>query len=202
MRRSGLQIYWKNLQLTNTESLTQHRKVENNTKGKCFLSLNTCILRASAVSGISRIAEVLLDLGYRISGYSQTGPGHRALQKLGATVYEGHTGSDVAGARALVVSSAVNEQNPEVVETSPDGHSRNSARRNAGRVDALKFGIAVAGSHGKTTTTSMVASLMHQAALDATVVVGGRVGIMGGSNARVAEQIFWWWNRMRAMGLS
>ncbi len=141
--------------------------------------------------GMSGIAEVLLNLGYQISGSDlKLGPATERLQKLGATVYEGHAGSNVAGARALVVSSAVNEQNPEVVEARRMGIPVIPRGEMLAELMRLKFGIAVAGSHGKTTTTSMVASLMHQAALDATVVVGGRVGIMGGSNARVGKSDF------------
>ena len=63
----------------------------------------------------------------------------------------------------------------------------------------LKYGIAIAGSHGKTTTTSMVAAVLSHAGLDPTVVVGGRVGMMGGSNARMGKAIFWWSNATKAM---
>jgi UDP-N-acetylmuramate--alanine ligase len=112
------------------------------------------------------------------------------LAKLGATVYEGHQASHVSGAKALVVSSAVDEQNPEVQEARrisipviPRGELLAELMR-------LKYGIAVAGSHGKTTTTSMTATILNYAGLDPTVVVGGRVGTMGGSNARVGHSDF------------
>jgi UDP-N-acetylmuramate--alanine ligase len=138
--------------------------------------------------GMSGIAEVLLNLGYTISGSDlKLSPITERLAGLGATVYEGHQASNIAGARALVVSSAVDEQNPEVREARrlqipviPRGELLAELMR-------LKFGVAVAGSHGKTTTTSMAATVLSHAGLDPTVVVGGRVGTMGGSNARVGQ---------------
>jgi UDP-N-acetylmuramate--alanine ligase len=141
--------------------------------------------------GMSGIAEVLLNLGYTISGSDlKLTPVTDRLVKLGATVYEGHDASHVAGAKALVVSSAVDEQNPEVQEARrlqipviPRGELLAELMR-------LKYGIAVAGSHGKTTTTSMAATVLNHAGLDPTVVVGGRVGTMGGSNARVGKSDF------------
>ncbi|SPE35049.1 UDP-N-acetylmuramate:L-alanine ligase [Candidatus Sulfopaludibacter sp. SbA6] len=141
--------------------------------------------------GMSGIAEVLLNLGYRISGSDlKLSPITERLASLGARIYEGHAASNVAGARALVVSSAVDEQNPEVLEARrlqipviPRGELLAELMR-------LKYGIAVAGSHGKTTTTSMTATILNYAGLDPTVVVGGRVGTMGGSNARVGHSDF------------
>src|SRR5246127_3658702 len=141
--------------------------------------------------GMSAIAEVLLNLGYRISGSDvKLSPITERLQSMGAQVFEGHQASNVGGARALVVSSAVDEQNPEVQEARrlqipviPRGELLAELMR-------LKYGIAVAGSHGKTTTTSMTATILNHAGLDPTVVVGGRVGTMGGSNARVGHSDF------------
>jgi UDP-N-acetylmuramate--alanine ligase len=141
--------------------------------------------------GMSGIAEVLLNLGYQISGSDlKLSAITERLASMGATVYEGHQASNVAGARALVVSSAVDEQNPEVQEARrlqipviPRGELLAELMR-------LKFGIAVAGSHGKTTTTSMTATILNYAGLDPTVVVGGRVSTMGGSNARVGHSDF------------
>ena len=141
--------------------------------------------------GMSGIAEVLLNLGYTISGSDLTlSPITERLARMGARVYEGHDAANVAGARALVVSSAVDEQNPEVQEARrlaipviPRGELLAELMR-------LKYGIAVAGSHGKTTTTSMTATVLNYANLDPTVVVGGRVGTMGGSNARVGHSDF------------
>ena len=141
--------------------------------------------------GMSGIAEVLLNLGYDISGSDlRLSPITERLAALGARIHEGHAAENVAGARALVVSSAVDEQNPEVQEARrlqipviPRGELLAELMR-------LKYGIAVAGSHGKTTTTSMAATILNFAGLDPTVVVGGRVGTMGGSNARVGRSDF------------
>ncbi len=138
--------------------------------------------------GMSGIAEVLLNLGYEISGSDlKLSPITERLASMGAQVYEGHAASNVTGARALVVSSAVDEANPEVVEARrlqipviPRGELLAELMR-------LKYGIAVAGSHGKTTTTSITATILSHAGLDPTVVVGGRVSTMGGSNARVGH---------------
>jgi UDP-N-acetylmuramate--alanine ligase len=141
--------------------------------------------------GMSGIAEVLLNLGYQISGSDvKLSPITERLAVMGARVFEGHAASNIAGARALVVSSAVDEQNPEVQEARrlqipviPRGELLAELMR-------LKYGVAVAGSHGKTTTTSLTATILNFAGLDPTVVVGGRVGTMGGSNARVGRSDF------------
>src|SRR3954453_23168659 len=141
--------------------------------------------------GMSGIAEVLLNLGYQISGSDvKLSPITERLAAMGARVFEGHPASNIPGARALVVSSAVDEQNPEVQEARrisipviPRGELLAELMR-------LKYGIAVAGSHGKTTPTSLTATILNFAGLDPTVVVGGRVGTMGGSNARVGRSDF------------
>src|ERR1700691_6100715 len=141
--------------------------------------------------GMSGIAEVLLNLGYTISGSDlRLSPTTDRLATLGATIYEGHKAENVAGAKALVVSSAVEESNPEVQEARrlqipviPRGELLAELMR-------LKYGIAVAGSHGKTTTTSMVATILSHAGVDPTVVVGGKAAAMGGSNARVGLSDF------------
>jgi UDP-N-acetylmuramate--alanine ligase len=141
--------------------------------------------------GMSGIAEVLLNLGYAISGSDlKLSPITERLSGMGARIHEGHDAANVAGANALVVSSAVDESNPEVQEARrlqmpviPRGELLAELMR-------LKYGIAIAGSHGKTTTTSMAATILDHAGLDPTVVVGGRVGTMGGSNARVGHSPF------------
>lgn len=138
--------------------------------------------------GMSAIAEVLLTLGYQVSGSdAKLSPITERLSKLGATVQVGHRAENVAGAKAVVVTSALDPTNPEVAEARrlqipviPRGELLAELMR-------LKFGIAIAGSHGKTTTTSMVASILNTAGLDPTVVVGGRVAAMQGSNARVGK---------------
>jgi len=141
--------------------------------------------------GMSGIAEVLLNLGFPISGSDlKLSPITDRLAAMGARIHEGHAAANIAGARALVVSSAVDDQNPEVIEARrlqipviPRGELLAELMR-------LKYGIAVAGSHGKTTTTSMTATILNYAGLDPTVVVGGRVGTMGGSNARLGRSDF------------
>jgi UDP-N-acetylmuramate--alanine ligase len=141
--------------------------------------------------GMSGIAEVLLNLGYKISGSDlKLSATTERLTRLGATVYAGHAASNIEGARALVVTSAVDESNPEIQEARrlqipviPRGELLAELMR-------LKYGIAVAGSHGKTTTTSIIATILNHAGLDPTVVVGGKVGTMGGANARVGHSDF------------
>jgi UDP-N-acetylmuramate--alanine ligase len=141
--------------------------------------------------GMSGIAEVLLNLGYQISGSDlKLSPTTERLVQLGARIHEGHSAANVAGAKAVVVSSAVDAQNPEVQEARrlsipviPRGELLAELMR-------LKYGIAIAGSHGKTTTTSMTATVLSAAGLDPTVVVGGKVGSMGGSNARTGHSDF------------
>jgi UDP-N-acetylmuramate--alanine ligase len=141
--------------------------------------------------GMSSIAEVLLNLGYTISGSDlKLSPITTRLAGLGATVHEGHAAANVTGAKAVVVTSAVDETNPEIQEARrlqipviPRGELLAELMR-------LKFGIAVGGSHGKTTTTSMIATILNFANLDPTVVVGGKVATMGGSNARVGKSEF------------
>jgi UDP-N-acetylmuramate--alanine ligase len=135
--------------------------------------------------GMSGIAEILLNLGMKVSGSDlRRGPVTDRLAQLGATIYEGHEAGHVAGATVVVTSSAVGATNPEVVEA----HARKipviQRAEMLAELMRLKYGIAIAGMHGKTTTTSMVASVLAAGGLDPTVVVGGRVDAMG-SNARL-----------------
>ena len=135
--------------------------------------------------GMSGIAEILLSLGMKVSGSDlRRGPVTDRLAQLGATIYEGHEAGHVAGATVVVTSSAVSANNPEVVEA----HSRKipviQRAEMLAELMRLKYGIAIAGMHGKTTTTSMVASVLFAGGLDPTVVVGGRVDALG-SNARL-----------------
>ena len=138
--------------------------------------------------GMSGIAEVLLNLGYQVSGSDlRLSPITERLEKLGAKVAEGHDANNVAGARVLVVSSAVDENNPEVIEARRLGIPVIPRGELLAELMRLKFGVAVAGSHGKTTTTSMIAAILSHAGMDPTVVVGGKAAIIGGSNARVGQ---------------
>ena len=137
--------------------------------------------------GMSGIAEVLLTLGYSVSG-SDTKPSTitERLQNLGATIYEGHRAANVEGAHVVVTSSAIKTDNPEVVEA----HKRKipviPRAEMLAELMRLKYGIAVAGAHGKTTTTSMVASVLAAAHLDPTFVIGGRVN-QAGTTAKLGK---------------
>jgi UDP-N-acetylmuramate--alanine ligase len=108
------------------------------------------------------------------------------LQNLGATIYEGHVAANVHGAHVVVISSAVRPENPEVVEAQRLKIPVIPRAEILAELMRLKYGIAVAGAHGKTTTTSMVASVLAAAGLDPTFVVGGRVNHVG-SNARLGQ---------------
>ena len=136
--------------------------------------------------GMSGIAEILLNLGYTITGSDlKLSSITERLSAMGARISEGHAAENITGAKALVVSSAVNETNPEVQEARRLGIPVIPRGELLAELMRLKYGIAVGGSHGKTSTTSMVATILNHAGLDPTVVVGGRVGTMGGSNARL-----------------
>jgi UDP-N-acetylmuramate--alanine ligase len=135
--------------------------------------------------GMSGIAEILLNLGMKVSGSDlKRSAVTDRLAALGATVYEGHNAANVAGATVVVTSSAVHAKNPEVLEA----HARKipviQRAEMLAELMRLKYGIAIAGMHGKTTTTSMVAAVLSAGGLDPTVVVGGRVDALG-SNARL-----------------
>ena len=141
--------------------------------------------------GMSGIAEVLLNLGYKISGSDlKLSPTTDRLASLGARIYEGHSAANVAGAKALVVSSAVDAANPEVQEARRSQIPVIPRGELLAELMRLKYGIAIAGSHGKTTTTSMTATVLNAGGLDPTVVVGGKAASMGGSNARVGQSDF------------
>src|SRR5690348_12985003 len=137
--------------------------------------------------GMSGIAEVLLNLGYKISGSDlKRSPVTDRLKSLGATIFEGHQTENVAGADVVVTSSAINPANPEVVEAGRLHVPVIQRAEMLAELMRLKYGIAIAGMHGKTTTTSMVAAVLAAGGLDPTVVVGGRVDAMG-SNARLGR---------------
>ncbi len=134
---------------------------------------------------MSGIAEILLSLDMKVSGSDlRRSAVTDRLAQLGATIYEGHSAANVAGATVVVTSSAVSATNPEVLEA----HARKipviQRAEMLAELMRLKYGIAIAGMHGKTTTTSMVASVLTAGGLDPTVVVGGRVDALG-SNARL-----------------
>jgi UDP-N-acetylmuramate--alanine ligase len=140
--------------------------------------------------GMSGIAEVLLNLGYKISGSDlKSSTVTQRLASLSATIFEGHAASNVAGADVVVTSSAVSAENPEVAEARRLHVPVIPRAEMLAELMRLKYGIAIAGMHGKTTTTSMVAAVLAAGGLDPTVVVGGRVDAMG-SNARLGKSQF------------
>src|SRR5438034_5972258 len=137
--------------------------------------------------GMSGIAEVLLNLGYKISGSDlKSSAVTQRLATLGATISEGHRAENVSGAEVVVASSAVSSDNPEIVEARSLHIPVIQRAEMLAELMRLKYGIAIAGMHGKTTTTSMVAAVLAAGGLDPTVVVGGRVDAMG-SNARLGK---------------
>ncbi len=137
--------------------------------------------------GMSGIAEVLLNLGYKVSGSDlKSSAVTQRLAGLGATVFEGHRAENIRGAEVVVTSSAIAGGNPEVVEAHQLHVPVIQRAEMLAELMRLKYGIAVAGMHGKTTTTSMVAAVLAGGGLDPTVVVGGRVDAMG-SNARLGK---------------
>ena len=139
-------------------------------------------------SGMSGIAEVLLTLGYPVSGSDKSdGETVRRLKSLGAVVHVGHAAAHVGDAEGVVVSNAVPDTNPEVMEARrrkipviPRAQMLNELMR-------LKYGVCIAGTHGKTTTTSMTSMVLAEAGLDPTIIIGGVLDALGGSNARLGK---------------
>jgi UDP-N-acetylmuramate--alanine ligase len=137
--------------------------------------------------GMSGIAEILLNLNMKVSGSDlRRSPVTDRLAQMGAAIYEGHDAVNVAGATVVVTSSAVHTDNPEVLEA----HARKipviQRAEMLAELMRLKYGIAIAGMHGKTTTTTMVAAVLAAGGLDPTIVVGGRVDALG-SNAKLGK---------------
>jgi len=137
--------------------------------------------------GMSGIAEVLLNLGYKISGSDvKSSAVTQRLAEMGAQIFGGHSPENVAGADVIVTSSAIVGDNPEVTEAARLHIPVIQRAEMLAELMRLKYGIAIGGMHGKTTTTSMVAAVLAAGGLDPTVVVGGRVDAMG-SNARLGK---------------
>jgi len=137
--------------------------------------------------GMSGIAEVLLNLGYKISGSDlKSSAVTQRLAAMGAQIFAGHGSENVAGADVVVTSSAILRDNPEVTEAARLHIPVIQRAEMLAELMRLKYGIAIAGMHGKTTTTSMVATVLAAGGLDPTVVVGGRVDALG-SNARLGK---------------
>src|ERR671915_295333 len=138
--------------------------------------------------GMSGIAEVLVNLGFRVSGSDlKSSSVTKRLEKLGVEFKEGHTAENVGDAHVVVRSTAVRDDNPEIIEARRRSIPVIPRAEMLAELMRLKpYSVAVAGSHGKTTTTSMVATVLGRAELDPTVVVGGVVGAFG-SNARLGK---------------
>ncbi|MBG9389931.1 UDP-N-acetylmuramate--L-alanine ligase [Caenimonas aquaedulcis] len=136
-------------------------------------------------AGMSGIAEVLRNLGYTISGSDLSDSATlRRLQALGITTYVGHAASQVKGADAVVTSTAVQSENPEVIAARELKIPIVPRAMMLAELMRLKQGIAIAGTHGKTTTTSLVASVLAEGGLDPTFVIGGRLN-SAGANAKL-----------------
>ena len=130
--------------------------------------------------GMCGIAEVLLTLGYAVSGSDlRPSPVTERLENLGAQIHQGHRPEHVHGAHVVVASSAISRDNPELIEAARSKIPVIPRAEMLAELMRLKLGIAVAGAHGKTTTTSMVAAVLASAGLDPTFVVGGRVNHVG-----------------------
>ena len=141
-------------------------------------------------SGMSGIAEVLINLGYRVSGsdLSESEVVQR-LRRIGGDITIGHSPSNIKDAQVVVISSAVSPQNAEVVAARQASIPVIQRAEMLAELMRLKYGIAIAGAHGKTTTTSMVASIVASAGLDPTVVIGGKLNSLG-SNAKLGQSEF------------
>ena len=140
--------------------------------------------------GMSGIAEVLVNLGYKVSGSDlKDSKATQRLKNLGVNIFIGHKASHINGTQVIVMSSAVNDDNPEVLAAKsvkipviPRGEMLAELMR-------MKYGIAVAGSHGKTTTTSMISQVLSNSGADPTIVIGGKLGTIG-SNAKLGSGQF------------
>ncbi len=137
--------------------------------------------------GMSGIAEVLLNLGYAVTGSDLAASGITLrLENLGAKVFRGHAGKYLGDADVVVISSAVRPDNPEVVSARERGIPVIPRAEMLAELMRMKYSIAVAGSHGKTTTTSILASVLAEAGMDPTMVIGGKLNSLG-SNARLGQ---------------
>jgi UDP-N-acetylmuramate--alanine ligase len=167
-------------------------------KGECYIELSLSMFTTSQHAhfigiggiGMSGISEILLSLGMKVSGSDlRRSPVTDRLAQLGAAIYEGHDARNIAGATVVVTSSAVSATNPEVLAAHALKIQVIQRAEMLAELMRLKYGIAVAGMHGKTTTTSMVAAVLAAGGLDPTVVVGGRVDALG-SNAKLGASQF------------
>lgn len=141
-------------------------------------------------SGMSGIAEVLITQGYTVTGSDmKDGQAVKRLRQLGGTIHIGHDPAHVCGAHVVVKSTAVPMTNPEIVAADAEQIPVIPRAEMLAELMRMKYGLAVAGTHGKTTTTSMLATVMHHAGYDPTIVIGGRLDSMG-SSARLGAGDF------------
>jgi len=152
-----------------------------------FTNLATVHFIGIGGAGMSGIAEVLLDYDLEVSGCDQaSSETTERLSKLGAKVYEGHSPEHVDNVDLVVISSAVSRDHPEVVAARQNNITVVRRAEMLGELMRLKYGIAVAGTHGKTTTTSLIGTVLTEAGLDPTVIVGGRLRVSG-TGARLGK---------------
>ena len=138
-------------------------------------------------SGMNGIAEVLINMGFTVTGSDLSASAAvRRLEKLGATVFIGHGADNVGDADVLIKSTAIPDKNPELVEARDRGIPIIPRAEMLAELMRLRTGIAVAGTHGKTTTTSLMATIFTEAGLDPTVIIGGKLNTYG-ANARLGE---------------
>jgi len=136
--------------------------------------------------GMSGIAEILLSQGFKISGSDlNKSTVTDRLETLGIKIFEGHSESNLVEADVVVYSSAVNIENPEVKSAIDRKIPVIKRSEMLAECMRMKYGISIAGTHGKTTTTSMVGSVLTEAGIDPTIIVGGILNSLGGSNARL-----------------
>ncbi|MFA5531706.1 MAG: Mur ligase domain-containing protein, partial [Thiohalomonadaceae bacterium] len=138
-------------------------------------------------AGMGGIAEVLINLGYNLTGSDlRENVVTRRLRDMGARIAIGHAAENIAGCDVVVISSAVNDENPEVRAAHAQHIPVVPRAEMLAELMRFRYGIAVAGTHGKTTTTSLVASLMAEGGLDPTFVIGGKLN-SAGTHARLGE---------------
>lgn len=142
--------------------------------------------------GMSGIAEILLDQGFTVTGSDRAASENtERLESLGSKVYIGHNAANIEpDVDALVYSSAVQQENPEIIEAQRRKIPIIRRAEMLAEVMRLKYGIGIAGTHGKTTTTSMVSLVLMEGGVDPTVIVGGRLRGLAGSNARLGHGEF------------